>query len=176
MSTVTLQDPLQATIDPMVLRQTFGHFPSGVAAISAVVDGQAEVLVASSFSVGVSLDPALALFSVQKTSSTWPRIARAERVGVSVLGVEQAQLCRQLAGKDRWRRLSDVDYRTTGGGAVLVSGAAAWFDCSIHAVHEAGDHDVVIFQIHDLGMSQDVSPLVFHASGFTGVVPSPSAR
>lgn len=176
MSTVTLQDPPQATIDPMVLRQTFGHFPSGVAAISAVVDGQAEVIVASSFSVGVSLDPALALFSVQKTSSTWPRLARAERVGVSILGADQAQLCRQLAGKDRGNRLAGVDSRATGDGAVLVDGAAAWFDCSIHAVHEAGDHDVVIFQIHDLGMNQDVSPLVFHASKFTGVVPSPVAQ
>ncbi|GLB69131.1 flavin reductase family protein [Arthrobacter mangrovi] len=175
MSIATLQDP-QTAIDPMMLRQTFGHFPSGVAAISARVEGQAEVMVASSFSVGVSLDPALALFSVQKISSTWPRIARAKRIGVSILAVDQARLCRQLAGRDRASRLAGVDSRTTEEGAVLVNGAAAWFDCSIHAVHEAGDHDVVIFQVHDLGMSQDISPLVFHGSRFTGVAPSPADR
>lgn len=159
----------ETTIDPTILRQTFGHFPSGVAAIATEIDGAREVIVASSFSVGVSLDPALALFSVQKTSATWPKIARGNTIGVSILNAEQDQLCRQLAGKNRDGRLQDVATETLSGGAIIINNAAAWFECSIYAVHEAGDHDVVIFQIHDLGMEQDVSPLVFHGSRFSSV-------
>lgn len=156
-------------IDPTTLRQTFGHFPSGVAAIATEIGGEREVIVASSFSVGVSLDPALALFSVQKTSTTWPKIAGGETIGVSILNASQGQLCRQLAGKDRHARLLDVGAKTLDAGAIVINGAAAWFECSIYAVHEAGDHDVVIFQIHDLGMEQDMTPLVFHGSRFTSV-------
>lgn len=156
-------------IDPMILRQTFGHFPSGVAAIAAEVENDHEVIVASSFSVGVSLDPALALFSVQKTSSTWPKIARGSAIGVSILNSDQDQLCRQLASKDRENRFTSVDCNTLNSGAILLHGAAAWFECSIYAVHEAGDHDVVILEIHDLGMDSEVTPLVFHGSRFTSV-------
>lgn len=156
-------------IDPAVLRQTFGHFPSGVAAIATEVDGNREVIVASSFSVGVSLDPALALFSVQKSSSTWPKIAGANTIGVSILNADQDELCRQLAGRDRDARLRGVDFNTLGNGAILIDDAAAWFECSIYAVHEAGDHDVVIFEIHDLGMDPDTAPLVFHGSRFTSI-------
>lgn len=155
------------TIDPTTLRETFGHFPSGVAAIATQVDGVSEVIVASSFSVGVSLDPALALFSVQKTSTTWPKIARGDTIGVSILSADQDQLCRQLAGKDRDARLTDVETTTLNDGAIIINDAAAWFECSIYATHEAGDHDVVIFEIHDLGMDQEVSPLVFHGSRFS---------
>ena len=39
--------------DPQLLRQAFSHFPSGVAAFAAEVDGTLEGMVASSFSVGV---------------------------------------------------------------------------------------------------------------------------
>lgn len=166
MTSVAVQN---STIDPTILRQTFGHFPSGVAAIATEVDGEREAIVASSFSVGVSLDPALALFSVQKTSSTWPKIARGNTIGVSIFNESQDQLCRQLAGRDRDARFSSVEAKTLSGGAVVINDAAAWFECSIYAVHEAGDHDVVIFQIHDLGMEQNVSPLVFHGSRFTRV-------
>lgn len=157
------------SIDPTTLRQTFGHFPSGVAAIASDVDGQPEVLVASSFSVGVSLDPALALFSVQKSSTTWPKIARGDTIGVSILNEQQDQLCRQLAGKDRAGRLTGVGSTRLEHGAIILDEAAAWFECSIFAIHEAGDHEVVIFQIHDLGMEKNVSPLVFHGSRFTSV-------
>ncbi len=156
-------------IDPVVLRQTFGHFPSGVAAIATEVDGNREVIVASSFSVGVSLDPALALFSVQKSSLTWPKIAGANTIGVSILNADQDKLCRQLAGRDRDARLRGVGFNTLSNGAILINDAAAWFECSIYAVHEAGDHDVVIFEIHDLGMDPDIAPLVFHGSRFTSI-------
>ncbi len=43
--------------DPTLLRQAFSGFPCGVAALSAIVDEAPTVLVASSFTVGVSQDP-----------------------------------------------------------------------------------------------------------------------
>ncbi|TQR79565.1 flavin reductase, partial [Mycobacterium hodleri] len=58
--------PTLQTRTPLAnLRHVFAHVPSGVAAVSAIVDGVPVVLVASSFQVGISADPPLVLFSVQ---------------------------------------------------------------------------------------------------------------
>ena len=59
-------------LTPAQLREAFGHFPSGVIAIAAEVDGTLVGLAASTF-VPVSLDPPLVSFCVQNTSTTWPQ-------------------------------------------------------------------------------------------------------
>lgn len=152
--------------DAHEVRETFGHFPSGVAAMAAVVDGHGHVLVASSFTVGVSLEPPLVMFSVQKSSSTWPLLASAGRLGVSILSQEHSNICRQLAGKDKSARFSGIATTTTELGAILIHDSSAWFECSVFDQHPAGDHDVVFLEIHGLQANPAASPLVFHGSRF----------
>lgn len=157
-------------LDPKVVREAFGHYPSGVAAIAALHGGKPHVIVASSFSVGVSLAPPLAAFFVQKTSSTWDILSAAPRVGVSILGVEHASICRQLASHDKEARFRDVVTEATAEGALHIVGAPIWFDCSIFDVHPAGDHHAVQLLIHDLHLKKETPPLVFHRSQFTRLV------
>ena len=165
----------QATIDPDRLREAFGHFPSGVAALAAAVDGQRHVLVASSFTVGVSLDPPLVAVFVQKSSSTWTPLSAAKRIGISILSVDHSEKCRQLSGRDKSMRFNDIETISTSKGAIRIEGAAAWFECSIFDVYAAGDHDVVLLLIHDLGVKKETSPLVFHGSRFTQLAAEPAA-
>lgn len=157
-------------LDPTVVREAFGHYPSGVAAIAAVEAGKPHVIVASSFSVGVSLDPPLAAFFVQRTSSTWSILSAAPRLGVSILSVEHGAICRQLASHDKEARFRNVQTERTDEGALHILGAPIWFDCSIFAVHPAGDHYAVQLLIHDLHLKKETSPLVFHRSQFTRLV------
>lgn len=164
-----------ATIDPKQLREAFGHFPSGVAALAAAVDGQRHVLVASSFTVGVSLDPPLVAVFVQRSSSTWSSLSEAKRIGISVLSVDHAQKCRQLSGRDKSTRFNGIETSATAKGAIRIKGAAAWFECSIFDVHAAGDHEVVLLLIHDLEVEQKAAPLVFHGSRFTQLAAEPAA-
>jgi flavin reductase (DIM6/NTAB) family NADH-FMN oxidoreductase RutF len=156
--------------DSQQLRETFGHFPSGVAALAAELAGERQVLVASSFTVGVSMDPPLVMFAVQKSSSTWPVLSRAERIGISILGGDHANLCRQLASKDKANRFTGVETETTDGGAVLIGGSSVWLECSIYGQHEAGDHDVILFEVHALHTDKATEPLVFHGSRFRRLV------
>ncbi len=72
------------TRDPRELRAAFGRFPSGIAALCAEVDGGRHAMVVTSFSVGVSFNPPIVMFSVQNSSSTWPRLRASDRIGVSV--------------------------------------------------------------------------------------------
>jgi len=154
-------------LDARALREAFGHFPTGVAAIAALHEGRPQVIVASSFTVGVSLEPPLAAFYVQKRSSTWELLSQAPRLGVSILGAEHGVICRQLAGHDKEARFRNVRTEATDEGALHILGSSVWFECSVHDVHPAGDHHAVQLLIHDLRLRKETEPLVFHSSRFT---------
>lgn len=164
-----------AALDTLQLRDAFARFPSGVAAISALHGGLPQVIVASSFTVGVSLDPPLAGFFVQKTSSTWGLLADVPRLGVSILGSEHGAVCKQLASSDKTGRFRDVATRFTEQGAVQILGAPVWFDCSVYAVQSAGDHLAVQLLIEDFSIDTNVAPLVYHRSRFTQLAATEAA-
>jgi flavin reductase (DIM6/NTAB) family NADH-FMN oxidoreductase RutF len=160
--------------DPQALRSTFALFPSGVAALSAVVDGVPVVLVASSFQVGISADPPLVLFAVQHTSTSWPKLRAAERIGVSVLGEAHDSAARQMASKAA-DRFAGIETHTSATGAHFLLGAPVWLECSIHSEVPAGDHDVVLLRVHAMGYEPQTEPLVWHASSFRALTPKVDA-
>ncbi|MFI5621942.1 flavin reductase family protein [Nocardioides sp. NPDC051685] len=150
-------------LDPAALRQAFGVFPSGVVAVAAVVDGRPVGLAASSFT-SVSLDPPLVSFSVARTSKTWPDLRRSSHLGVTVLAEHHGEVCRQLAGPVG-SRFDGLVVSETVDGALTMDEGLARFDCTVYREVEAGDHVVVLLQLHaaDHGAGQ---PLVFHRSNF----------
>lgn len=157
--------PLVATpTDPVVLRQAFGCFPSGVTALCALDSGTPVGMAASTFTP-VSLQPPLVSVCVQDTSSTWPRLRKQSHLGLSVLAEGQDLVCRSLAAKNS-DRFADVGWEAGEDGSVYVHGAAVWLDCSIHAELPGGDHTIVLLEIHGLKAEPDRAPLVFHGSRF----------
>jgi flavin reductase (DIM6/NTAB) family NADH-FMN oxidoreductase RutF len=151
-------------LDPQRLRQVFGACPTGVAAVAALVDDELVGIAASSFT-SVSLSPPLVSVCIAHTSTTWPALRRAVRLGVSILSAGQERAGRQLAGRQA-ERFADLPWRATDHDAVLLDGAAGWFETSVENEIRAGDHDIVLLRVHDLDADHDISPLVFHASQF----------
>ncbi|MEZ0492221.1 flavin reductase family protein [Kineococcus sp. TBRC 1896] len=160
----TRTDP--ARTDPAAVRSTFARFPSGVAALSALVHEAPVVVLASSFQVGISLTPPLVLFAVQHGSFSWSQLRTAPRIGVSVLASAHRPSVPTLTRKDLSARFDGLETEVAATGAHYLSGAAAWMECSVHSETAAGDHDVVVLRVHDLGHAADVDPLVWHGSTF----------
>jgi flavin reductase (DIM6/NTAB) family NADH-FMN oxidoreductase RutF len=154
----------QPDLSPTTLREAFGHFPSGVVAIAAEVDGVRVGLAASTF-VPVSLDPPLVSFCVQNTSETWPRLRALPYLGISVLGESHDDAVRTLAAKtgDRFVGLETVSRES---GAVFVGGTSMWLESAIEQLIPAGDHTIVILRVSDITVHPDVAPIVFHRSTF----------
>ena len=148
--------------DPLDIREAIAEVPSVVAAIAACVDGSPVVMVATSFTVGVSYDPPLATIAVQHSSTTWPDLAAAPTLGISVLGDGHGPHTAQLASRDRARRLHGIEYVAAGSGAVFVDGAHSWFECSVEGVHRAGDHDIVVLRVIRVARDAARSALVWH--------------
>lgn len=153
--------------DVSELREAFSGFPSGIVALAALVDGEPVVLVASSFTVGISQDPPLVLFAVQKSSTTWPQLSTAQSIGVSVLGEDHSVKTRQLAAKDKSSRLDGINTRATHRGAVFLESAPIWLECSVEHSYPAGDHQIIVLRV--LGIKSDFqhNPLIWYRSSFT---------
>lgn len=155
---------LGQALEPRELRRVFSAFPTGVVAIAALVDGTPAGIVASSFTP-VSLDPPIVSVCVAHTSTTWPILRAARGYGISVLSAEQERACRQLAGRGV-DRFAALEWRVSDRHAVFLEGASAWLDCVLLDQVTAGDHDIVLFRVHDLGGDADIAPLVFHGSRY----------
>lgn len=150
--------------DGRALRDAYGRFPSGVVAVCAEVEGGERVGMAVSSFTSVSLKPALVSICLDRGSSTWPRLRLARRLGVSVMGAGHTGAARQLASRSG-DRFAGLDVETADGGALLLHGASAWFECRVSSEVEAGDHVVVLLEVIGFG-ARDDEPLVFHGSRF----------
>jgi flavin reductase (DIM6/NTAB) family NADH-FMN oxidoreductase RutF len=150
--------------DSSALRAAFGCFPSGVIALCGLDLDDKPVGMAASAFVSLSLDPPLVAISIQRTSTSWPRLRQIERLGLSVLGQDHEDICTRLSGKGD--RFGAIEWMSTGTGALLISGASAWLECALFEEVSAGDHTLAVMQIHRLGTDPGVAPLVFHGSRF----------
>lgn len=151
-------------LDPDRLRTAFGIFPTGVVVVAAEVDGEMTGLTASSFT-SVSLDPPLVSVSVANLSKTWPCLRRAGHLGVTVLADHHETVARQLAGPVE-SRFDGLEVALSDFGAVTLVDGLAQFDTTIYREVEAGDHTIVLLELHAVEQAEASSPLVFHRSAF----------
>ena len=158
-------------------RRVLGQFPTGVVLVTAATAEGPTGMAVNSFT-SVSLDPPLVSFCAAHSSSTWPRIRAAGAFAVNVLGEHHAEVSRRFArqGADRFAGLG---HRPGATGAPVLHGVAAHLDCRLHAVHDAGDHVIVLGRVVDLDADDGVRPLVFHGGDYcslrSAVHPSPRA-
>jgi len=141
-------------------RDVLGRFCTGVTVVTSMSGGRPVGMTCQSFS-SVSLDPPLVLFCPAKTSRAWPQMQRAGVFCVNLLSHDQLELSNAFARKGA-DKFAGVSWRPSATGAPLLDGVLGWVDCTIYAVHEAGDHYVVIGRVMDLGVDEAPHPLLFY--------------
>ncbi len=157
-------------IESKRFRDVLGHHPTGVAVVTGrSADGKPAGLAVGSFT-SVSLDPPLVAFLVDQSSSSWPKIRDGGVFCVNVLSAEQEHVCRKFASKAD-DKFAGVPWRDAGSGSPLLEGAVAWIDCDLYAVHEAGDHSIVIGHVRELDAPNPSSPLLFFRGGYGSFAP-----
>ena len=149
-------------------RRVLGQFATGVTIITAV-DGDEPVGVAANSFTSVSLDPPLVLFCVGRDSTTWPRIERARKFAVNILGEHQEDLS-QLFAKKGADRFGQVDWRIGVGGSPVLENVIAYLDCEFWAEYDGGDHIIVVGRVLDLGVDHDAGPLLFFQGKYGRIV------
>jgi flavin reductase (DIM6/NTAB) family NADH-FMN oxidoreductase RutF len=151
-------------IDSRAFRQTVGQFATGVTIITTEIDGVIRALTANSFTA-VSLDPPLVLFCVGKGTKTGQAIHAVKGFAVNILQREQQDLSTYFAGG--WSHPSPPEFAfLEWEGGPRLDGCAAAVGCSIHAIHDGGDHWIVVGRVLALHCTACTSPLLFHGSRY----------
>ncbi len=156
--------PPGAEVDSALFRQVLGHFATGVAVVTTTDGHQPAGLAVNSFT-SVSLQPPLVAFCAAHESSTWSHIQAAKSFCVNILSEDQEHLSRVFAARDA-HKFRGVGWRPAPSGAPILSGVLAWIDCSLAAVHPAGDHSIVVGQVRELDVAREGRPLVFYRGGY----------
>lgn len=158
---------LLAQVEPGVMRRALGHFPTGVVVVTADTPEGKVGMTLQSF-MSLSLEPALILLSVARTSKSWPAIREAGRFVVNILAEGQGTLARQFAasGTDKFADVAVTD--TPDASGPVLDGAVAWIDCELTDEFDGGDHIIVVAQVRTLSPDEVAcaAPLVFHRSKF----------
>lgn len=155
-------DSSAEAVSEQEFRHALSHFASGVTVISGLHDRRPVGITCQSF-MSLSLDPPMIAFAPSRASTSWPLMAPAGVIGVSILTEQQGDVCRQLAipGTDKFAGLSWTPGKVAG--VPLISGALACLECGIEAIHEAGDHFLVYASVLRIAVSKG-RPLLYFRS------------
>ncbi|HSJ77412.1 MAG TPA: flavin reductase family protein [Erythrobacter sp.] len=150
----------------IAFRQLMGQFATGVAVISLVGEGGAVSAMTINSLASVSLDPMLLSWNLQKSSSQYALYAGAERFAFSILTQDQQALARRYAARGD-SALVPEDFEVGQDGQPVIRGALAHIACRRFAVHDAGDHTLILGAV--TGMAQAGAggrPLLFFGGRF----------
>ena len=142
--TKTIQHFVPSEQTQRSLRDAFGRFATGVTVVTVGTDEGPIAITANSFA-SVSMEPPLVLWSPQKSSKRSQYFVTAEHFAIHVLAADQDDLCWRVA-KDM-RALSGLDLVENSEGVPLIDGCLARFECRQHAVHDGGDHDIIVGRV-----------------------------
>lgn len=151
---------LPAENDTRALRSALGAFATGVTIVTTCVAGERAGVTVNSFS-SVSLEPPLVLWSLALTSRSLTLFERAEHFAINVLGDDQGEIARSFAERDR-DRFAAVETTPGLGGAPLLAGAIATFQCRRVERHRGGDHVIYLGRVDAFGARPEAAPLLFY--------------
>ena len=156
-------------VDPLEFRRVVGRFATGVTVVSTVFDGTDHAMTVSSFT-SVSLDPVLVLFCVEKTARFHRAVLSSGLWAVSVLAEDAADASAWFASRGRpvADQLAGFRYlRGTQTGAAVLAEAIAALECRTRALHDGGDHTIVLGDVLDVTAPRpDAGPLVYYDGSY----------
>src|SRR3546814_1665561 len=129
--------------DARTFRDALGCFATGVTVVTAMCpDGTPIGLTANSFT-SVSLDPPLLLVCIANSAGSAPYLREAGRFAVNVLQIGQQPTSNRFAGKGE-DRFAATPWIKGEFGTPVLTGSLSSFECARHAVHDGGDHLLLV--------------------------------
>ncbi len=151
------------TMDSHAFRDALGRFPTGVTVISTAAEDGCPVAVTIGSFTAVSLEPPLILFCLAHQAVCRPIFRVCSRFVVNLLSEDQREHSARFSTPpgDRWEGL---EWTRSDHGLPVFSGCLANLECDVEAIHDGGDHDIIIGRVQRIGEVGPGRPLL-HFNG-----------
>ena len=146
--------------DPRTLRDALGCFATGVTVVTCFDEaGRPFGLTANSFT-SVSLDPPLLLVCVHRDANCAGALTHVRHFAVNVLqtGQQPASIRFSTRYEDRF---GNSDCTPGEFGVPVLRESLGVFECERHAVHEGGDHHILVGHVLKASFDASMDPLLF---------------
>ncbi len=156
--------------DSTAFRAALGGFPTGVAIVTRQqAEGIPAGITISSFN-SVSLNPPLILWSLMRSSPRLNVFTAEGYFAVNLLAEDQSALSDRFASK-RSDKFGGLPHRPGLGGAPLLQGCVAHFECRRWATYDGGDHVIIVGAVERF-RHWDRAPLVFARGRYGALQPA----
>jgi flavin reductase (DIM6/NTAB) family NADH-FMN oxidoreductase RutF len=146
-------------------RQALGMFATGVTIVTGrASNGELVGLTANSFN-SVSLTPPLVLWSLSRFASSMDAFRTGSHYAINILSADQQALAMRFAGRSV-DRFADLAFAQGAGGAPLLKGCVATFECFNRSRYEEGDHTIFVGEVENCTHQSGLAPLLYHGGKF----------
>jgi flavin reductase (DIM6/NTAB) family NADH-FMN oxidoreductase RutF len=157
------KDAILADVD--TFRQAMGRFATGVSMLTTRTRDIDHAMTASALT-SVSLEPLLLLVCIDREGRFHDAVLEAGLWGVSVLTADQRPVADWLAtrGRPLHGQLDRVPHHHGAAtGVALSDDALSTFECRTTAVHQGGDHSIVVGEVVSVASRpQSAQALVYY--------------
>lgn len=149
-------------------RNALGHFPTGICIVTTPTYDVSSVGVTISSFNSVSLDPPLILWSLGINSGLRPIFRMNPGFVVNVLAADSEALAIRFASNED-RNLADIPSEYVTNIGVRLKESLVSFDCLMHDIIKAGDHDIFIGQVTHFKAWRQADALGFSCGRFCSI-------
>ena len=163
---------MQTPFSNQELRRAFSCFATGVTVITGIdQNGKPVGITISSFNT-VSLNPPLVLWSIGSQSDLCNSFRIGQKQLIHVLDVNQKDLALVFA-KQLDKNNIQMEHQIKPSGLMRLANCLAYFECETIAVHEGGDHHIIVARVLSIEQDPQRQPLLFAQSQFNQLALDP---
>jgi flavin reductase (DIM6/NTAB) family NADH-FMN oxidoreductase RutF len=142
-------------------RNALGCFATGIAIMATRdTDGKFIGITVNSFA-SVSLDPPLISFCLDRNATSLQGFLSAEHFTVNVLAEGQETLSAAFARSSAGDKFTGIEFEIGPSGLPLLAECLTHLECVREAVHDAGDHLIMIGRVIRLAQRPEGRPLLY---------------
>ncbi|MES2888480.1 MAG: flavin reductase family protein [Pseudomonadota bacterium] len=151
-------------------RAALGMFATGVTIVTAgSPEGGYVGLTASSFN-SVSQAPPLVLWSLSQKARSLAAFSQGSHYAINILAADQRHLAERFASQVP-NRFDGLNFHLGAGGAPVLEGVVAVFECFNRSQYEEGDHTIFVGEVEQIHRRAGAQPLIYHGGKFFTELP-----